>query len=106
LTQQQYLYRIRPARLAMLTQGPTPEEEDTVAAHFAYLKDLTANGIVLLAGRTLNVDEETFGIVIFQAESEAAAETIMTADPAVQAGVMTAQLFSFRIALTGQISKP
>jgi uncharacterized protein YciI len=53
--------------------------------------------IVILAGRTLNSDESSFGIVIFTAESVEAARAIMTNDPAVQAGVTHARLF--RIAL-------
>ena len=38
---QQFLYRVQPARLAMLTDGPTPDEELIVGEHFAYLEDLT-----------------------------------------------------------------
>lgn len=94
-----YLYRLRPARPAMLSGGPTPEEAATVARHFAYLKDLTERGVVVLAGRTLTADEGTFGIVILAAESEAAARDLMEADPAVQGGVMRAELYPFRIAL-------
>lgn len=99
---QQFLYRIQPTRLAMLTDGPTEEEERIVGDHFAYLKELTERGIVLLAGRTLNVDEDTFGIVIFQAESERDAQAIMGNDPAVVKGVMSAKLFPYRIALMGE----
>ena len=96
---QQYLYLIQPTRLAMLTDGPTPQEEETVSRHFDYLKAIADQGIVILAGRTLNTDESSFGIVIFRAESEEAARAIMNNDPAVQAGVMHARLFPYRIAL-------
>jgi uncharacterized protein YciI len=85
--------------MAMLTDGPTPQEGETVSRHFDYLKALADRGIVILAGRTLNTDESSFGIVIFKAESEDAARTIMSNDPAVQAGVMRARLFPYRIAL-------
>ncbi len=96
---QQYLYLIQPTRMAMLTDGPTPQEDETVSRHFDYLKALTERGTVILAGRTLNTDESGFGIVIFKAESEDAARAIMSNDPAVQAGVMRARLFPYRIAL-------
>ena len=64
-TTPQYLYRIRPTRFGMLTDGPTEREAKIVDEHFAYLKGLVAEGTVLLAGRTLNMDERTFGVVIF-----------------------------------------
>ena len=95
----QWLYRIQPARPAMLTEGPTPEESDAVSRHFNYLKDLTEKGVMILVGRTLNTDVSSFGICIFEAEDESAARTIMEADPAVMAGVMRAELFPYRVAL-------
>ncbi|HYF65223.1 MAG TPA: YciI family protein [Herpetosiphonaceae bacterium] len=95
----QFLYMIRPARLAMLTEGPTAAEQAAVGEHFAYLQTLQASGTLVLAGRTLNTDESSFGIAIFYAESEAAAERIMRDDPAVRAGVMLATLYPYRIAL-------
>jgi uncharacterized protein len=94
-----YLYRIQPTRPAMLTAGPTPEEEALVGEHFAYLKELTERGIVILAGRTLNTDESGFGIVIFNAASDEQADAIVQADPAVRGGVMRATLFPYRVAL-------
>lgn len=103
----QYLYRIQPVRPEMLTEGATTEESAIVSAHFNYLQDLTAKGIVLLAGRTLNTDPSSFGIIIFQAESDEAARKIMHADPAVQNRVFRAELFPYRIALTGEsLSEP
>lgn len=95
----QYLYRIRPTRLEMLTAGPTPEETAAVARHFAYLQDLTERGVVLLAGRTLTTDAESFGICVFRAEDETAARKVMEGDPAVAEGVMSARLFPYRVAL-------
>lgn len=95
----QFLYRIQPTRPAMLTEGPTAAETEITMQHFNYLKQLTDEGIVLLAGRTLNTDESSFGIVVFQAESEAEAAAIVAADPAVAQGIMTSELFPYRVAL-------
>ena len=95
----QFLYRIQPTRPAMLTEGPTPEEDAIVGQHFAYLQGLMAQGTLMLAGRTLNTDPSSFGIVIFFAGSEAEARAIMENDPAVRQGVMRAELFPYRIAL-------
>lgn len=95
----QFLYRVQPTRLGMLTDGPTEREATIVGEHFQYLKGLVEQGVVLMAGRTLNADESTFGIAIFEAESQTAAEEIMRADPAVREGVMRAELFPYRVAL-------
>lgn len=94
-----YVYRIQPTRLAMLTEGPTPREAEIISQHFNYLKDLTDKGVAVFVGRTLTTDEHTFGITIFEADSEEAAHEIMNNDPAVIAGVMRAELFPFRIVL-------
>ena len=95
----QFLYRIRPVRLKMLIEGPTIEEDKAVAHHFEYLKELEAKGVLILAGRTMNMDESCFGIVILWAESEEEAKAVMGEDPAVKAGMMEAELFPFRVAL-------
>ncbi len=95
----QYLYHLKPARLGMVTDGPTPEEAETVSRHFAYLTELTEQGVMILVGRTLDNDESTFGIAIFEAENDSAARSIMEKDPAVAGGVMTATLHPYKIAL-------
>jgi uncharacterized protein YciI len=100
----QFLYRLLPTRIEMVTIGSTPEEDAIVDEHFAYLEALTERGVMLLVGRTQNNDEDTFGIVIFQADSEASAQQIMNNDPAVKKGVMRADLFPFQIALVGALS--
>ncbi len=102
-----YLYKIQPIRPDMLAMGATPGEDAIIGEHFSYLSDLTTKGIVLLAGRTLNSDPSSFGIVILKAASENTARAVMLADPAVIKGVMRAELFPFRIALcSDQIRNP
>jgi len=96
---QQFLYRIRPVRMEMLIEGPTIEEDRAVTHHFEYLKELEERGVLILAGRTMNVDESCFGIVILRADSEEEARAVMEEDPAVKASVMEAELFPFRVAL-------
>lgn len=94
----QYLYRIRPTRLEMVTRCPTDDEVVILSDHFAYLESLTKEGVVLGFRRTQNNDASTFGVVIFRAESEDAARTIMNNDPAVREGVMEADLFPYKVA--------
>lgn len=97
-----YLYRTRATRHAMLAE-PTEEEEGVVAAHFDYLQRHAAAGSVLLAGRTQTTHEDSFGIVIFEAADDEAAHDFMVNDPAVAAGVMTAAVFPYRVAIGGHV---
>jgi uncharacterized protein YciI len=100
----EYLYTLHPVRIAMVSDGPTPAEERVVGEHFSYLEALARSGAVILAGRTLTSDRSTFGIVILRAGTDAEALRIMSHDPAVAAGVMRAELFPFRVALTESMS--
>jgi uncharacterized protein len=75
-------------------------DEGIVQRHFERLKELTDSGVVILAGRTLNEEENAFGIVIFEAEDAEKAEAFMKEDPAVKEGIMTAELFPYRVALS------
>lgn len=93
-----WIYLVRLARLEALTD-PTVEEADAIDRHFERLKKLFKEGTVHMAGPAL---DGTFGIVIFEARDEAAATSIMNEDPAVQAGVMTAELHPFRISMERQ----
>ena len=86
----------------MLTDGSTPEEGAIVSQHFNYLKGLMEQGVVILAGRTLNTDDSSFGIIVFNAASDDDAQQIVDGDPAVRQGVMRATLFPYRVALIQQ----
>jgi uncharacterized protein YciI len=86
----------------MLTEGPTERESEITSQHFAYHKGLVEKGVVILAGRTLNDDESTFGIVILNAKTEEIAQGIVANDPAVREGVMRAELFPYRVALISE----
>jgi len=96
---EQFIYVIQPTRPVMLSEGSTHEEDQIISEHFDYSKSLTDQGVVILAGRTLNTDENSFGIVIIQAATEDEAKEIVNNDPAVRQGVMRAELYPYRIAL-------
>jgi uncharacterized protein YciI len=95
----QFLYRVTPTRVAMLTDGPTEREASIVREHFQYLQRLLDERVVLMAGRTLNADERAFGIIVLVATSEAVAADLVQNDPAVKHGIMNAELFPYRVAL-------
>ena len=99
-----FLYKIQPVRPEMVSDSPTPEEETIVGEHFSYLERLTHEGVVLLAGRTLNLDYSNFGIIIFRASSEQATRQLVESDPAVKNRVMRAELYPYRIALLGDFT--
>lgn len=94
-----YLVILRPTRLGMLQDGPTPEEQRIVGEHFAYCSALVARGEMLLAGRSLGDPEQVIGIAIFHAESTEEAEAIVAKDPAVKNGVMSAEVQPYGLAL-------
>lgn len=96
-----WLYRIRPTRIEMLTDGGTADEQRLMGEHFERLRRLTDDGVVVLAGPTLVTDERNFGIVVFRADDEEAARAVMDGDPAVAGGVMAAELFPFNVSLLG-----
>ena len=95
----QFLYRIVPTRAGMLVSGPTEHEMQVIDAHFAYLKTLAADGVVLMAGRTVDTGPATWGIVVFAAASPAEAEAVMRSDPSIAQGVMQGELFPYRVAV-------
>jgi uncharacterized protein len=93
-----YLYLIHPFRHGFF-EAPTREEEAAMDEHFEYLKSATETGTVMLAGPCT---DETFGLVIFKAENEQAANAFMFADPSVKKNVMAAELHPLRISIRGK----
>ena len=77
----------------------TDQDKAAVEKHFDRFKGAIKSGQLILAGRTLESGDKTFGIAIFEAVDENAAREFMNGDPAVVAGVMTAELHPFGVAL-------
>ncbi len=96
---QQYVYVLRVAPALHDQAKWTPADNDAVSRHFARLAAATKAGQVIFAGRTTEPLDTTFGLVVFEAASEAAARQFMEADPAVVAGVMSATLHPYALAL-------
>ena len=95
----QFIYVFDPVRPELVTDPNAWTEEDTRIAreHFSYLQRATQNGIVILAGRSL--DGEGPAVVIFEADSEESGRSFMQTDPFVAGGLMRATLHPFRAAL-------
>lgn len=90
-----YLIMYHPPRDGF-AENATPEESTVVMKHFEYLKQLHAEKVVLIAGRT---EDARFGIALIETESEEKAREILDDDPAVKAKVFTAELLPFSLAL-------
>ncbi len=95
----QFVYVFDPIRPELVADPDAWSEEDIRIgeAHLAYLKQATQDGVVILAGRSL--DGVGPAVVIFEAEDEAAARQFMQNDPFVAGGLMQASLHPFRAAL-------
>lgn len=95
----QFIYVLKLIPRLLDESNWTEIEEDIVGRHFYRLKDLLEEGKLILAGKTSTLDEKTFGIVIIEVDSEDEAKYLMDNDPAVNEGIMTAELFPYGIAL-------
>jgi uncharacterized protein YciI len=95
----EFIYVFDPIRPELVTDPDawTEEDERIFEAHFAYLKQATEEGVVLLAGRAQ--DGVGPAICIFEADSEEEARRFMENDPFVAGGLMRASLHPFRAAL-------
>ncbi len=96
---QQYVYVLRVAPALHDQARWTQADNEAVSRHFARLAESVKTGQVIFAGKTTEPLDTTFGLVVFEAESEAAARQFMESDPAVVAGVMSATLHPYALAL-------
>lgn len=99
MEKKQFIYILKLIPTLLNESNWTEKHEEIVSIHFSVLQGLHKDGKLILAGRTLNMDEKTFGIVILEVESEEEAQYIMKNDPAVAKGIMTAELFPYKVAL-------
>jgi uncharacterized protein YciI len=96
---EQYVYILQVAPRFQEEVSWTDTEHAAVAQHFERLAQAAKSGQVIIAGRTVEPLDKTFGLVIFEADSETAAREFMQSDPAVMAGLMVATLHPYAVAL-------
>jgi uncharacterized protein len=97
---QQFVYVLRLVPRLYVDTAWTAADKEAVQHHFTRLQEAAKQKQVILAGRTLEEGAKTFGLVIFEARNEQEATAFMKADPAVIAGVMTAELHPYRVAVS------
>ena len=90
-----YIYKIVPVR-ADFPAALTAEESAVLGRHFAYLQDLLDQGRLALAGPC---EDAAFGIAIFRAEDDEAAQRLVNNDPVIAEGVMTGEMHPYRMSL-------
>lgn len=95
----QFIYVLRLVPRLHSDSAWTKDDEAALGRHFARFKKAVETGELILAGRTMEPGDKTFGIAIFTAADEKAAREFMENDPAVVAGLMTAELHPFAVAL-------
>jgi uncharacterized protein YciI len=95
----QFIYVLRLVPRLYADANWTTQDKDALQRHFVRFQDAIKSGQLILAGRTSEPGDKTFGIAIFQAKDEAAARKFMEEDPAVAGGLMTAELHPFSVAL-------
>ena len=100
MTEENYYYAvIKPYRKDFII-NPKKEEEKIMSDHFVYLKSLLKQNKLFLAGPTL-IPEDPFGIIIFVAESEKEAKSLLENDPSVKGRLQKiADLRPIRVSLS------
>lgn len=94
----QWLYITRPTRPEMLSEGPNEHEQRVIGEHAAHVSRHADEGKVFLIGRTQTKTPKTMGFAMFWAEDEYDAAAFMNTDPAIVNGVMTGELFPYKVA--------
>ncbi|MHA2091018.1 MAG: YciI family protein [Candidatus Kariarchaeaceae archaeon] len=90
---------ITPSRKDFIT-NPREEDSKIMSDHFLYLKKLLEDGKLYLAGPTL-IEEDPFGLYIFDTETEEEARALLDNDPSVKAGIQIVTDFRpIRLSLT------
>lgn len=95
----QFIYVLKLIPPLLNKDNWTDREEKIVDKHFDRLQKLLEQGKLILDGKTAGIDEKTFGIVILEVESDEEAKAIMENDPCVVEGIMTAELYPYKVAL-------
>jgi uncharacterized protein YndB with AHSA1/START domain/uncharacterized protein YciI len=92
---QQFFIRLIPPRDDW-PESMTPSEQAAMSDHFDYLKKLTNDGRVLIAGPCI---KPTFGMIVLQTDSEDEAREIMQNDPSILRKITTFEIQPMRVAL-------
>jgi uncharacterized protein YciI len=82
----------------------TDDEQAVWAEHFAHLRQLLEDRVLILAGPTLG--HINTGVTVFEAEDETAARAVMASDPVIISGFAEGELREFRVSLLRDRPEP
>ena len=98
-----FFMRLNPPRPDFATTM-TPEEKDMMGQHSAFLRELLAQGKLILAGPVLD-PQGAFGLGVVEVESHEEALQIAATDPSVKSGMNRYDVIPMRVGmLRGQPS--
>ena len=100
--QKEFIYVLKLVPRLYDNKNWTKEDNAALDRHFTRFQEAAKSGQLILAGRTKEPGDKTFGIAIFTASDDAAAKEFMESDPAVVAKLMTAELHPFYVAVQGK----
>jgi uncharacterized protein YciI len=85
-----FLVILRPARAGI------EDEQEMLEAHWAYMRQLHAEGKLFVGGPSWTGDDP-FGVGVFDLRERGEVEAILAADPAITSGAMQAEIRPLRI---------
>lgn len=97
--QKEFIYVLKLVPRLHDNKNWTKEDNAALDRHLVRFQEAAKSGKLILAGRTKEPGDKTFGIAIFRASDDAAAKKFMESDPAVVAKLMTAELHPFYVAV-------
>ncbi len=92
----EWIYFLHPPR-EDFAATMTDAENEAWGRHFARLKRLRDDGILILAGPTLGTINT--GVAVFEAPDEVTAQAIVDEDPAIVGGFARGELRPFKVSL-------
>ena len=100
--QKEFIYVLKLVPRLYDDKNWTKEDTEALARHLVRFQEAAKSGQLILAGRTKEPGDKTFGIAIFRASDEAAARKFTESDPAVVAKLMTVEMHPFYVAVQGK----
>jgi uncharacterized protein len=91
----QFIFFIKPHK-ENFADTMTDEEGMIMSEHFFYLKGLLEQGKLVIAGPELS---GKFGMGVYETESLEEAKALLDNDPAVKSGIVTPEIYPFRVSL-------
>lgn len=95
----EYVYKLILVERLFEEKNWTEKDEKITSDHFKYLLNLQKENKIILAGKTEGLTSDTYGLVIFSAETDVEAENIMKNDPAVKNNIMYGFLQRYNVAI-------